>query len=85
MMSLSQYEDEQDEGQKFNDAFDSYIEGKYIEVDEDLYYCPEEEAIFQVKEDDIGFDDENGFYDYKITITDYSELAEIILRLANKN
>jgi hypothetical protein len=85
MMSLAQYEDEQDEGQKFNDAFDLYIEENYTEVEEGLYFCPEEKAIFQVKEDDIGFDDENGFYDYKITITDYSELAEIILRLADQN
>lgn len=88
MMSLHDYMQKEDEDEAFNNALERHLESNYTEIEEGLYYCPDDCVVFEINENGIEFEggqDGAGFYGYQSIINDSNELTDIIGRiLSNK-
>ena len=83
-MSLSQYEQEQDDAHYFTEAFEAHLEYTYTDLGDGYYYDDEDGLVFTVDDDSVEFEggeDGEGFYGYQSIVDDPDELCTIIGKL----
>ena len=84
MISLAQYEKEQDYASNFDDALESYLDNTYTYLGEGRYYDTGSEEVFTINDGSVKFEggeEGEGFSNYKELVDDPEELSYIIGQL----